>query len=122
MNIETLIRADLALAVIEIAKARNVPIQIGEITRTKQLRGQLRRIDFEICEPHKETPKKIEIDTRPYERGHGKKPSGQGYWAFKIGSDPDAYWSKPAQKFEQAIADAVKLAVCHEAVIVTVMP
>jgi hypothetical protein len=101
---------------------RNVETDLRLAGRGESRPDGLRLHQLVRSEQHKETTMTIKIDSTPYERAHGRKPRGQGYWAFKIGGDPDAYWSKPAQKFDQAIQDAVKLAVCHEAITVTVMP
>lgn len=44
----TAIRADLALALIDIFEKRNIVLQVGEIKQTAQLRGRLHRVDFDI--------------------------------------------------------------------------
>jgi hypothetical protein len=52
----------------------------------------------------------IEINTREYQFSHGKRPRGQGYWAFRFDALPELHWSKPYQLYSDAVADARKRA------------
>jgi hypothetical protein len=64
----------------------------------------------------------IDVSTAGYQFSHGHTPRGRGYWAFRIGDDPEPFWSKPQQTYSEAIGDARKLAVSLNASTIEVLP
>jgi len=43
-------------------------------------------------EPGKISLSDIYVSSREFELSHGKRPSGRGYWAFRIGSAREPFW------------------------------
>lgn len=67
----------------------------------------------------------VAINTERYEREHGKKPKGRGYWRFKLCTErvteKDHFTSSAADvSYQQAVRAAVALATrrrCHSVVL-----
>ena len=48
---------------------------------------------------------KTQVNTRPYEFAHGKKPRGFGSWAFTFDNDETPWWA-PTSTYGDAIKAA----------------
>jgi hypothetical protein len=69
----------------------------------------------------------ITIDTASYERVHGKKPSGRGYWRFKLCTDrvtekDHIVARQDEQNYDAALKAARELAVRRRANCIVVLP
>ncbi|HEY8414381.1 MAG TPA: hypothetical protein VIK99_01280 [Thermaerobacter sp.] len=61
---------------------------------------------------------KVQVKTEKYEIGHGKRPRGVGYWAFRIGEHYYVFYGS----YGEAKARAVALAINQGEGIIEVLP
>ncbi len=62
----------------------------------------------------------IEVITTEYEFSHGKKPRGEGCWAFEI--NDRIFWPAPYQAYGEAVKDAKREAKARDCDIISVCP
>jgi len=61
------------------------------------------------------------VNTTEYQFSHGRKPRGQGTWAFQF-SNGSVVFSSPYQTYTQALRDARKLAFHEGTSVAKVLP